>query len=82
MLTKNDLSQIRDVVSSTVHSEGAQIRSETRNVIRQELNPLKKQLRKMQKKIDLFIDFLDKQDMELLKKVKKIEEHLGFSTLQ
>lgn len=96
MLTKNDLSQIRKVVREEVETDNENTKSElkaeiklTRMEIQNEQKNVNDRLKnvevttkKIQKTVDTIIDFFDKQDMDLLKRVKTIEEHLRFSPVQ
>lgn len=92
MLTKNDLSQIKNIVREEVEAEGENIRSEINGEIKlagirtttelQEVNTRLKNLeittRKIQKDLAKTSDFLDRENLKTVKRVRKIEEHLGF----
>lgn len=69
MLTKNDLTQIRNVIKE-------EVRLETKP-IRKDLKTLKKKVTKIEKTVDVMIDQFNRDDMRLNKRVKKIETHLG-----
>lgn len=62
MLTKNDLSQIRDVVHEEVDTL---------------LKPIKKDLRYLKKTVDIVVKNYDEADVKLERRVKKIEEHIA-----
>lgn len=66
MLTKSDLTAIQEVV-----------KTETTQIVKTELAPVKKDVRQIKKTMNEMLDVLDKQDMLLLKRVKKLEEHVG-----
>lgn len=75
MLTKNDLTQIREVV-----------RGEVQNEVQKEVTPIKKDLKivhtklnKLQKTLDVAINTFDRRDEKLQKRVKRIENHIGLS---
>lgn len=68
MLTKKDLSQIRVVVNQEVDT-----------VVEKKLKPIKKDLRYLRKTLDLTVKNYDEGDIELGKRVKKIEEHIGLT---
>ena len=92
MLTKNDLSRIKNIVREEVEAEGENIRSEINSEIKlagmrtttelQEVNTRLKNLeittRKIQKDLAKISDFLDRENLKIVKRVRKIEEHLGF----
>lgn len=74
MLTKSDLSQIQKIV-----------RTETTSIVAQELTPVKKDvksiksdLKKVKKTVDVMAKLFDAEDVMLGKKVRRIEDHLGF----
>jgi len=93
MLTKNDLSQIKNIVREEVEAEGENIRSEINSEIKlagmrtttelQEVNTRLKNLeittRKIQKDLAKTSDFLDKENLRTVKRVRIIEKHLGIS---
>lgn len=96
MLTKNDLSQIRKVVREEVETDSENTKSELRAEMKlsrmetqSDLRTIKDRLKnvevataKIQKSVDIVVNFFDKQDIDTLKRVKKIEEQLGLSPLQ
>ena len=93
MLTKNDLSQIKNIVREEVEAEGENIRSEINSEIKlagmrtttelQEVNTRLKNLeittRKIQKDLAKTSDFLDRENLRTVKRVRIIEKHLGIS---
>lgn len=66
MLTKSDLTAIQEIV-----------KIETTQIVKIEFAPVKKDVRQIKKTMNEMLDVLDKQDMLLLKRVKKLEEHVG-----
>ncbi len=96
MLTKTDLSQIRKVVREEVEEEGKNTKNElqaeiklTRMEIQSEQINIKDRLKnleiaakKIQKTVDTIIDFFDRQNLNIRKRVERIEESLGLSPLQ
>ncbi len=92
MLNKTDLSQIKKIVREEVEAEGENIRSEINGEIKlagirtatelREVNTRLKNLeiitRKIQKDLVKTSDFLDKENLKTVKRVRKIEDHLGF----
>lgn len=81
MLTNHDLSQIKNVVHSAIQEETPAIvrkiiREETRPIIQEELQPIKKDIKKIKNDLDLVARSLDRDLMSLRKKVDKhIAEH-------
>jgi hypothetical protein len=78
MLTKKDLSQIENVVEKR-----------TRKIIQEELTPIKdeiktikKDTREIRSDIKAIVSFFDREYIDLLKRVERIEEHLGLPPLQ
>lgn len=83
MLTKNDLVQITTIVQSEtrkiVESETRKIvQSETRKIVQQELKPIRKDLRRIEKKLDKSISHLDNY---YAPRIKRLEEHAGLPPL-
>ena len=93
MLNKTDLSQIKKIVREEVEAEGENIRSEINSEIKlagmrtttelQEVNTRLKNLeittRKIQKDLAKTSDFLDRENLRTVKRVRIIEKHLGIS---
>lgn len=92
MLTKTDFSKFKKLIREEVEAEGENIRSEIKGEIKlagirtttelREVNTRLKNLeittRKIQKDLAKTSDFLDRENLETVKRVRKIEEHLGF----
>lgn len=74
MLTKIDLSQIRDVVREEVDT----IVDKKLDV---KLKPIKKDLKYLKKTLDVFIDRTDREKTKLEKRVVRIENHLNISQI-
>ncbi len=66
MLTKTDLQAIDGIVA---------------NRIREELKPVKKDISKMRKDIDVMLSLFDREYVDLRTRVERIEEHLNLSAL-
>lgn len=96
MLTKADFSKFKELVREEVEAEGENIKSELSSDIRmwgvrtaselQEVNSRLKNLeisvRKVQKDLKKTSDFLDRENLKVVRRVDKIEEHLGFQKPQ
>ena len=70
MLTKSDLSQIERIMEPIKTDIG---------VLKQDVGSLKKNVRYIKKTVDVMIDLFDRQDIKLIKRVDKIEAHLGLT---
>jgi len=91
MLTKGDFSQIKKIVREEVEAEGENIRTEVMGEIKlagmrtttelREVNNRLKNLeistRKIQKDLKQTSNFLDKENLKVVKRVEKIEDHLN-----
>ena len=90
MLTKQDLIQIKKVVNEAIvpvkiDTAGLKVdfsglKSSVSSLEKSMLG-LKKDIKKVDKKFDDLIDFLDKEHMSLTKRVKRIETHLNIQPL-
>ncbi len=76
MLNKTDLSQIQKAV-----------RTETKQIVKQELTPLKKDVKTlksgvlgMKRTMGVMLDVLDREDVTIRKRVERLEEHAGISS--
>ncbi len=78
MLTKSDLQAIEKMID---HGNNA-LRVDLDASIDKKLEPLKKNIRKIRKGIDKVIDYFDQREVHLQKRVKTIEDHLGFPPQQ
>ena len=74
MLTKSDLSQIRGAVRDEVDS----VVENRLEPIKKDMKSLKEDVRYIKKTADLIGKNYDRGDVELGKRVSKIEDHLGF----
>ena len=89
MLTKSDLSQIgkiiRDETTPIIQQELAPIKEDVASlktdvaVLKKDVGSLKKNVRYIKKTVGVMIDLFDRQDIKLIKRVDKIEAHLGFT---
>lgn len=91
MLTKNDLTQIRKLVREEVEAEGENVRAEVNGEIKlagirtavelrevsNRLKNLEITTRKIQKDLKMTSNFLDKENLNTVKRVRIIEKHLG-----
>lgn len=66
MLTKDDLSAIRVIVQ---------------NEVQKETKPINKRLKKIEKDLSVTITFFDDEHLHLVKRVDRIENHVGLSPL-
>ena len=70
MLNKTDLQHIQKIVKTEVQQE-------TRRIVKEELNPVKKDVTQIRKGIKAIIAFFDHEYLELRKRVERIEDHLN-----
>jgi hypothetical protein len=78
MLTKNDLNQIRGVVSDEISGQlDAKLDS-----VKKDIKVLKGGLSKLQKNQGTMLDLLDREQMEQRTRISRLEEQVGFSTPQ
>lgn len=66
MLTKNDLQAIQEIVGTTVDAK-----------LDEKLEPIKKDIKKIKKDTGVLIDYFDRKDVQLQKRIMKIEKHLS-----
>lgn len=86
MLTKNDLVQIKTVVSDVVGDTVEKVVERVlENKLQKKLEPIKKdikiinkRLNKIQKDLTITINYFDKNSIDHEKRIMKIENHLGF----
>jgi len=78
MLTKTDLKQIEGIVQGVVRNETRQIIQQELEPIRKDTKTLKKDMRYVKKTIDIMVRMFNEDDVKLRKRVEKIEDHLGF----
>lgn len=83
MLTKNDLSQIENIVEKRTRKI---VQEETRKIVREEIEPVKSEIRTIKKDIakiradiKVIISFFDREYLELRTRVERIKAHLGLS---
>ena len=95
MLTKQDLKQIKTIVRDEVVSESETTQRRltteiklTRMKIQEDLDSLKDRVKnleiltgKIDKKLDKGFNFLDKEHLDLVKRVKRVETHLNIQPL-
>lgn len=74
MLTKSDLSQIRNVFQEEIAPLKKDVGS-----LRAGVDSLEKDVKKINKKLDKTIDFFDNEHLGLKKRVVRIETHLSLS---
>ena len=78
MLTKTDLKQIEGIVQGVVRNETRQIIQQELEPIRKDTKTLKKDMRYVKKTIDIMVRMFNEDNVKLRKRVEKIEDHLGF----
>jgi len=70
MLTKNDLQAIREIVDERLDAK-------LEEKLDKKLRPIKRNITKIKKNTETLIDHFDKRDIQLQKRVKRIEAHLN-----
>lgn len=78
MLNNDDLKKIKGVVHDAIHEETPGIVEE---IVEKKLKPVNKDLRKIKKDITTIIDYFDRGQMKLEKRVDRIENHLSLPPL-
>jgi hypothetical protein len=73
--TKKDLQSF----ATKADLQGFATKDDVRQIVKKELQPVKKELKSIKKDTSDLIDFLDRDVMEISKKVKRIETHPGTS---
>lgn len=68
MLTKNDLSQIQKVVKTELVP------------VKKDIKTLKSDVKQIKTTMGTILDVLDREDVAIHKRVKRIEEHVGISS--
>lgn len=74
MLTKEDLIAIGQVIDQRLDKRFEPITKDIKN--------MKSDLKKVQKDVRVMLAVLDRADVELYKRIERIEDHLGLSRLQ
>ena len=83
MLNKTDLQHIQKIVKTEVQQETKKIvKDELKNLVtkddlKKELYPIKKDVTQIRKDIKAIIAFFDHEYLELRKRVERIEDHLN-----
>jgi len=80
MLTKSDLSEIRIVVKNEVKRFTTKDDLKTL-ATKNDLKPIKSDIAKIRKDIDAMLSMLDREYVELRKRVERLEEHLNLPPL-
>ena len=75
MLTKSDLKEIDNVVSKRLQNVT------TKDDLKRELKPIKSDVAKTRKDIDVMLSMFDREYLQLRKRVERIEEHPGLETI-
>ncbi len=75
MLTKTDLVQIKKVFKNELKN------SLTKNDLKKELKPMKSDIAKIRKDVDVVISLFDREYLELRARVERIEEHLNLEQI-
>lgn len=74
-LTKNDLAQITAIVSEVVEGKLKPVKTSIEKLDKR----IRKQHKELKKELKLVSHVLDKQNMQTLKRVKRIGDHLGLA---
>lgn len=77
---ENETNAAKDELSSDVRMSGIRVQGEIRELKDRVKNleiRITKDHKEIKGEIKYVVEFLDKQDMNIVKKVKKIEQHLG-----
>ena len=74
MLNKTDLQHIQKIVKTEVQQE-------TRRIVKEELNPVKKDITHIRRDIKTIVSFFDDEYLKLRKRVERIEDHLNLPTI-
>lgn len=82
MLTKSDLQAIQKIVKSGGDSVKSELRSEFRQTLIKELKPIKSSIKKIEKNTDVMVSSFNRDDMRLVKRVKRIEGYLHLEPLE
>jgi len=75
MLTKSDLKEIDNVVSKRLQNVT------TKDDLKRELKPIKSDVAKTRKDIDVMLSMFDREYLQLRKRVERIEEYPGLETI-
>jgi len=83
MLTKQDLGQIKKIVDGSVKSIKTDVSGLKGDIsgLKKDMSQVKKDVKKIDKKFDELFDFIDKDHMNLVKRVVRIETHLNIQPL-
>lgn len=86
MLTKSDLSQIQKIVHSEITVELEPVKKDVSSlkedvgVLKKDVKTLRKDMRYVKKTIKVMVPFFNEEDVQLQKRIRRIEEHLALST--
>lgn len=75
MLTKNDLDQIRSVVSQEIQKETKPLKTDISD-LKMDVKTLKKDVRRIQKDQKTIVNFFDSDYLELRGRILRVEAHL------
>lgn len=78
MLTKQDLNAIGGLIDTKLE-EKLEEKLETK--LEEKLSPIKKDIRKIQKTLDVAIDRFDQNDVIIVENVRKIQTHLNLPVM-
>ena len=87
MLTKDDLTAIRNIVRSEVKEEVSPLKKDVTSLkndvgtLKKDVNVLKKDVKSMKKDIETIVSFFDNETIGLSKRVDRIEKHLNMPPL-
>lgn len=82
MLTKDDLIAIGQVVDQRLEKRLNDVLDERLSPIERDIKSMKRDMTKVQKDIRVMLAVLDRADVELRRRVERIEEHLGLTKPQ
>ena len=82
MLSKSDLKAIKIVIHDEFHTFVTPQIDGLKKEIGNQLKPIKSDIKRIKKDVSTMIIFFDKTDVELNKRVKRIEKHLGLPQLE
>ena len=72
---RNDVSELRVDVSS-LKVDVSELRVDV-SILKDDMKVAKRSIKKVEKTVDVMIDFFNTEDVKLKKRVEKIESHLG-----
>lgn len=80
MLTKHDLSAIAEIVDTSIDKRLTTVLDNRLRPIQKDIKNIQSDMKIVQKDIRVMLAVLDRADVELRKRVERIEEHLGITS--